>query len=334
MVALTCKALIQAYEDYPSYANRDDIPDAIETAYNYIWGECWVPYDVGNPNSRAFNYNDRDVGSVDPPDLEPQPDLNGLIVPPMGWLYSVTGDPVWRERGDEVFLGTLTEYDEWGFWVRGPYFGASTGTSLSGKKQFNQTYLWSYKYIEWAEADIEPETQTIIGAGFTNEQTFGSGSFSQSIPTSISTDGWWVPKKGKALVEIPRDNFVTNAMKRAGDRLEPPQKAPEITPENVSEKIDSILKIERELREQFEKKQREDNEKREAYESEVREAKRMERERLEAERLEREAEAARALAERLEIQRKEKVRQRGERELMEFAELLEFIEVASMMDEN
>lgn len=151
MVALTCKALIQAYEEYPSYASRGSIPAAIATAYDYLWDTSWVPYDVGNPISRSFTYTDRETGGTDPPDRVGQPDLNGIILPPMGWLYSITGDAKWRVRGDEVFRGLIAEYDVFGGWVRGPYLGPKS-VSFNGAKQFNQTYQWSYEYIRWAES--------------------------------------------------------------------------------------------------------------------------------------------------------------------------------------
>jgi hypothetical protein len=156
MVALTAKALIQAYEEYPDYPEHSSIPTKIGLAYDYIWNCCWLPFDSGNVRSRAFKYTDRT--GFDPEDDLGQPDLNGLIVAPFGWLYKVTADSKWRTKGDDVWQGLITTYDEWGFWVRGPFFGPQS-TSSSGAKQFNQTYQWSWDYVQFASA-VETPTPT------------------------------------------------------------------------------------------------------------------------------------------------------------------------------
>jgi hypothetical protein len=156
MVSLTAKALIQAYEEYPEYPGRSSIPTKIGLAYDYIWNCCWLPLDGGNPRSRSFKYTDRT--GFDPEDNLGQPDLNGLIVAPYGWLYKVTGDSKWRTRGDDVWQGLIATYDEFGFWVRGPFFGPKS-TSSSGAKQFNQTYQWSWDYVQFASA-VETPTPT------------------------------------------------------------------------------------------------------------------------------------------------------------------------------
>jgi hypothetical protein len=152
MVAIVAEALIQVYEEYPTYANRAQIPTAIGTAYDYIQN-FWIPYSAGDVNSQSWQYTDRQTSQTDNCDLCGTPDLNGLILPPLGWLYSVTGLLKWKTRGDDAFAGTITTYSG-GFLVRGPDFGSQLNptATYSGKKQFNQTYHWSSRYVDWIQS--------------------------------------------------------------------------------------------------------------------------------------------------------------------------------------
>jgi hypothetical protein len=118
MVALTAQALIQYSERYED----ERILPALVHAADVLWEKMWIP-GVG-----AFMYTDRVVVSGG---REPSPDLNLLIAPLYGWLYRKTGEDRFLERGDEIFAGG----------VRGAY--------LSNPKQFNQSYRWSFRYVEW-----------------------------------------------------------------------------------------------------------------------------------------------------------------------------------------
>jgi hypothetical protein len=62
------------------------------------------------------------------------PDLNMLILPMFGWLYSIDRNAGWISTGDAAFEGG----------VRGAWLG--------GIKQFNQNYTWSMEYIKWRES--------------------------------------------------------------------------------------------------------------------------------------------------------------------------------------
>jgi hypothetical protein len=62
----------------------------------------------------------------------PADDLNLLFAPGYAWLYSKTGDPVYRDRGDQI-------------WTVGVNDATLNGLN---SKQFNQNYLWSFDYVK------------------------------------------------------------------------------------------------------------------------------------------------------------------------------------------
>jgi len=120
MVALTAQALIL----YDEVIGDPDILPMLELAMDRVWENMWLP------NQESFMYTDRyhSTGGQ-----EPAPDLNLLIAPVYGWLYSKTGDARHRERGDLAFAGG----------VRNAY--------LVNGKQFNQNYRWSFSYLKWRQ---------------------------------------------------------------------------------------------------------------------------------------------------------------------------------------
>lgn len=121
MFALTAEALIAYHE----VTNDPRILPAVEVGARWVWRECWLP------ERGAFKYTDRVVESGG---TEPAPDLNLLIAPVYGWLWNRTGDPAYREMGDQIFSGG----------VRGAW--------LVGGKQFNQNYSSSFDYVRWRSA--------------------------------------------------------------------------------------------------------------------------------------------------------------------------------------
>jgi hypothetical protein len=117
MVGLTMEALIMYYE-----AIQDPrIPPAIKAAMDSLWTNAWQGTDAG------FWYESSDKRSG-------APDLNLLIAPAYAWLYRSTGEPAYRDRGDQVFAGG----------VQRAYLGQG--------KQFNQNYRWSFDYVKWRTA--------------------------------------------------------------------------------------------------------------------------------------------------------------------------------------
>ena len=112
--AITMQALIEAYELKPD----PRIPPAIAAILDALWDRAWLP------NELAFYYE-----STHP--TVAAPDLNLIIAPAYAWMYSRTGTPKYLERGDQIF------------------FGGVKRAHLSGIKQFNQNYSWSFDYVKW-----------------------------------------------------------------------------------------------------------------------------------------------------------------------------------------
>jgi len=124
MVGLACEALIQYYEQ-----SRDPrVPPAIKAALDALWDWAWVAED------RSFFYES--TGDT----TQGTPDLNMLIAPAFGWLYAMTGDPTYQQRGDLIFEGGIL------------------GAWLGGGKQFSQNYRWSPDYVKWRRQG-PPDTQ-------------------------------------------------------------------------------------------------------------------------------------------------------------------------------
>jgi hypothetical protein len=118
MAALTAEALILWYE---KTADPRVLP-ALKRGADSMWTTLWVA------DREAFRYTDRPMPHGG---TEPAPDLNLLIAPLYGWLYKMTGDPVYCERGDAVFRGGVA------------------GAGFNNPKHFNQNYRWSFDYLKW-----------------------------------------------------------------------------------------------------------------------------------------------------------------------------------------
>jgi hypothetical protein len=121
MVGLTSEALLQYYE------KRGDprIPHVIRTAMDWLWENAWIEKD------ESFYYRNKQPYQPAAEPLKGASDLNLLIAPAFAWLYHLTGDPTYRERGDKIFAGGVK------------------GAWLDGGKQFTQSYRWSFDYVQW-----------------------------------------------------------------------------------------------------------------------------------------------------------------------------------------
>ena len=114
MVGLMAEALIQYYEE----TKDPRVPPAIKAAADGLWARAWIP------DGNGFYYE-----STNP--TKAAPDLNLLIAPAYAWLYRLTGDPVYQQRGDLIFQGGVE------------------GAWLEQGKQFSQNYRWSFDYVKW-----------------------------------------------------------------------------------------------------------------------------------------------------------------------------------------
>lgn len=119
MFALTAQALITYNSERGG--NSQILPTLVQGA-DWIWENCWLP------SQQAFKYTDRNVSSGG---TEPAPDLNLLIAPVYAWLWNQTGEPRFRERADQIFVGG----------VKNAY--------ITNPKQFNQNYRWSFDFVKW-----------------------------------------------------------------------------------------------------------------------------------------------------------------------------------------
>jgi hypothetical protein len=118
MAALTAEALILWYEK----TQDPRVLPALKQGADWMWANMWLS------SEKSFKYTDRKMehGGEDA-----APDLNLLIAPLYGWLYKMTGDKTYCERGDAIFYG--------GVWSSG----------LNNPKHFNQNYRWSFDYLKW-----------------------------------------------------------------------------------------------------------------------------------------------------------------------------------------
>ncbi|MCL4852132.1 MAG: hypothetical protein KJZ78_12225 [Bryobacteraceae bacterium] len=66
------------------------------------------------------------------------------MVPAFGWYYSVTQDPLYRDRGDEIWSHALDD-----------------DISYSGKI-FSQNYRWSFDYIRWRRGELDQVSKRAI----------------------------------------------------------------------------------------------------------------------------------------------------------------------------
>lgn len=121
-IGLLNDALIEYYRRFEADAR---ILPAVRKAVDHLWTHDW------DAASQSFVYLDGPCGGDGP---FATPDLTNMMVSGFGWVYQMTGDTVYRNRGDQVFAGG----------VKGAY--------LAGGKQFNQAYHTSYRYAAFRKA--------------------------------------------------------------------------------------------------------------------------------------------------------------------------------------
>jgi len=112
------------------------IQPAVKRLADFMWDKLrWQP--VSATQGGRFVYSQCSAAPGSPftaqPDAGPADDLNLLIAPGYAWLYSKTGDPVYRDRGDQI-------------WTVGVKDATQNGLN---SKQFNQNYMWSFDYVKY-----------------------------------------------------------------------------------------------------------------------------------------------------------------------------------------
>lgn len=123
MVGLTLKALIDLYEDRPD----PRIPVAVQAAADGLFECCWMPRD------RSFVYS-----TSHPPegDVKRYRALSLLIAPAYAWLWAITGNRIYADRGDAIFSGALD---------------GTLPDLLWAQKAYNQSFYASPNYIRWRQ---------------------------------------------------------------------------------------------------------------------------------------------------------------------------------------
>lgn len=130
MFGLTAEALIKYYE---VTADKRILP-ALKIGADAVWEKAWRPAGL-YLNEKGVQVTLAAGFYYDPAyPTNPAPDLNLLIVPVFGWIYSQTGDKSYIEKGDQIFTGGVD------------------GAWLDEGKQFNQSYRWSMDYLKWRGA--------------------------------------------------------------------------------------------------------------------------------------------------------------------------------------
>jgi hypothetical protein len=111
--------LVEALIQYYSVSHDPRIPPTVKKMLDFIWSYGY------NPQTHAIVYNV--MGS---PNGEVQ-DLNDLVAMGYAWYWALTGDDVYRQRGDDFFVHSL-----------------DTDISFSGKI-FSQTYRMTFDFVRY-----------------------------------------------------------------------------------------------------------------------------------------------------------------------------------------
>jgi hypothetical protein len=156
MVGITMQALIQAYD-----ATQDSrIPNAVKTALDGLWPSMWLT------DCQCFKYTNVETSTGG---MSSAPDLNLIVAPAYGWMYYITGETKYRDRGDQIFAGGVANAQTW------LYLG----------KQFDQNYWWSPAYVVWRKA-AQPGVATVGTVPTTSTGTDSSVSTANTAPAPPS----------------------------------------------------------------------------------------------------------------------------------------------------
>lgn len=157
MVGISAMALMRYYDEVTPDPR---ILATLKFTSAGLWRDFWIPASGG------FKYSDVVVNG-EPTD--PAPDLNLLILPMWGWLYKQTGDPLYIQQGDQIFHEGVTR----------AYLGHG--------KQFNQNYLFSFKYVAWRNGSTTPTATPNPSPTPTNTRTPTPTATPTSSPTKTAT---------------------------------------------------------------------------------------------------------------------------------------------------
>jgi hypothetical protein len=142
MVGLEAQALIQYYDKYKDPRILPMIKAAADVLYEEVTP---LGMRIWDPQRGGFLYDTIWGGGK-----TYEPSLNLLVVPIYGWVYMMTGETKYRDRGEEIWIQGISRSHcgSVGFCPTGD---GSGGNYLWFGKQFNQQYMWSFKFMEWRQ---------------------------------------------------------------------------------------------------------------------------------------------------------------------------------------
>lgn len=181
MVALSCKFGILYYDNIADSTEKAVIQSKIAAVSTYIWNTCWKSTSGAWGAANAFLYTDRT--GYDAADGFTQPDLNMLIAPLYGWLWSKTGDIEYRTKGDAIFQGGIPVYSG-AVYISGAYQGTPAGPAC--KQIFEQSF-WGHKYVDYAEVDVNPVIMSDVTCT-TSSVVFGTQTLKATKVTFAATN--------------------------------------------------------------------------------------------------------------------------------------------------
>ncbi len=112
--------------DYWETTKDPRVPRVVKTALDWIWTNAWIP------SQQTLVMNPEVLGPrCDWGCREGDTSLINLTAPAFAWYWSVSGDPLYRNRGDELFAASLKNDISW------------------NGKIFSQNYTWSFDYVKW-----------------------------------------------------------------------------------------------------------------------------------------------------------------------------------------
>jgi hypothetical protein len=165
---LAAEALIDYYE----FTGDARIPPTIKTMLDWMYNSGW------NKATGKLVYNPDPLGPTCPNSCQVyMTDLINLIVPSFAWYWSITGEAIYQERGDEIWSHAL-----------------DSDISYSGKV-FSQNYKWSFDYLRWRKGSSTPCTYAVSPTSAAIGTNGGQLQFQESSPagcpwTASSAASW------------------------------------------------------------------------------------------------------------------------------------------------
>ena len=167
MMGLQAESLIEYY----NFVNQDQrIPPAIACLADWMYTNQWqknmpgmFPYDK---YQFIMQITQADTGSC-------MVTLNNMISPMYAWLFKLTGNSIYQNRGDEIFKhGVLFDGCN--------SAGAQSFLNFpvdSGGKNYSQQYSWGTEYVNWRSAPTDPRVYfypSTVNFADQNVETTGS----------------------------------------------------------------------------------------------------------------------------------------------------------------